>query len=110
MERNYNTFAKRLDFMLREANISKIELSELLDIHRTTVYWWLSGKNAPKGQKMRRVEQVFSNYSPNWINFGRGEMYKESSNSNTVERLEQIIRDKDKMIKLLEEKIEMLQK
>lgn len=107
----YDTFGQRLDYMLRESSIGKSELADLLGVHRSTVHWWVNDKNTPKGKMMRRVEEVFNLFNPIWIQYGRGQMYKDSTipSADQVEQLLAKIRDKEQVIELLYDKIRFLE-
>lgn len=105
------SFGKRLDFMLRETGIEKTHLASALGVHRSTVHWWINDMNVPRSIHLDRIKEIFSDFDSNWIQYGKGEMYKEGSGINKkIEELEKSLKDKDLIIKLLQEKLESLTK
>lgn len=107
------TFGKRLDLMLRDTEMEKTTLANMLGIHRSTVHWWLHDRNVPRGRSIDQIIDIFSEYNSKWIETGIGEIYKSGRPgevNHKIEELENRLKDKDQIIKLLQEKLELLTK
>jgi len=111
---NLDTFGKRLNFMLQTIHMDKTTFANLIGVHRTSVHWWINGtkegkESNPRAKHNKVIEDIFSDFNPTWIFYGRGEMYKDGvmGKPSLVIQLEKTIEDKDKLIKLLEEKIRL---
>ena len=104
-----DTFGKRLDFMLNAIHMDKTTFADLVGVHRTTIHWWIKGTNFPRPKHQKLIDEIFSDFNPSWIHDNRGEMYKDGimGKPSQVVQLEKTIDDKEKLIKLLEEKIKL---
>lgn len=118
--------------MITETNTSVSALSKILDASEKSVYNYLSGKNAPIWKVPSLLVQHFAGLSAHWLLTGDGEMWgKQGSdvhqvaghvtgNGNRVnvavmaneieamkrelEMMRELVREKDRVIQLLEER------
>ncbi len=56
----YDTFSEFLNASMKNSNITKQRLSELLDVHPAKVYRWSRGSNLPKKEAIVKMAHFFN--------------------------------------------------
>ncbi len=107
----YESFADFISDAIKEKNITRQRLAELLDIHPAKVYRWVSGASLPKPDAVVRIAHFF-NLSRDDINNliekqkkvkykKRGRKRKEEGikkeNSKIREGIEELMKRRDKL-------------
>ena len=74
-------FSSRLDKVLKENNMTALQLTQKLGIGRTTINDWKRGKSTPSPNVLAEIADIF-NLTLDWLITGNGNMYREINLAN----------------------------
>ncbi|MES2627832.1 MAG: helix-turn-helix transcriptional regulator, partial [Bacteroidota bacterium] len=66
----------RIAALLKDKQLSAIELSKVIQVQRSTLSHILSGRNKPSIDLLERFHTAFEDLSLEWLITGKGKMYK----------------------------------
>lgn len=75
------TFAERLKLAIENANINQSELAEKINVHRSTITHYLTGRYEPRHDRVDQFARAL-NVSPVWLMGFDVPMERESSSSD----------------------------
>ncbi len=118
----YDTFSEFLNASIKNSNMTKQRLSELLDIHPAKVYRWTRGDNLPKkdaivkmahffniniNDLMRLVDNQKKNGKKKKVHKNKSDKMKSMDITQIKEELSQLYKEKesaeDKLVNILKE-------
>lgn len=77
------TIGERIDIILKEKNLKKVEFAEILNIHQSYVTQLIRGRNSPS---KRLVEDICEKFDINndWLCYGKGPMHREKDRDEII--------------------------
>lgn len=114
----YKTVNQRLKFIMKEKEVSQIELSKILNCKRQLVSGWINGSEAISARLQIKILEYFNDVDARWFLFGEEVdnvfAVNESSSSynkkSEIEiRIEYLERENELLRTTLKEKDELLE-
>ncbi|MBI5219445.1 MAG: helix-turn-helix transcriptional regulator [Bacteroidia bacterium] len=76
----------RITKIMREEQITPAKFADILGVQRSSISHYLSGRNNPSLDFIQRILLKFKYINPEWLLFGKGEMYKhQAPNTNKID-------------------------
>ncbi len=81
----YTIMNTRLKQFLSAENITQAQFADTINVVRASVSHILSGRNNPSFDFIKAMMAHYPNLNMEWLMFGKGKMYKDSSGSDSAQ-------------------------
>lgn len=118
-----STISQRIAEVMQKSKYhTRIEFSKAVDINNATLGNVLSGRSKPGFDLLHKLVEHFPNLNTRWLLSGVGEIFKDDSELSSMKKslnnpledkvylLENQLKDKERIIKSLEEQLDLYKK
>ncbi len=94
----------RIQLILKTKNLSPTRFADAIQVQRSGISHILSGRNKPSLDFMMKILSTYPEINPDWLLFGKGEMFLSSKKKKTKDEIipevgktdsSQIVKDED---------------